>query len=230
MSAPQHRFDKRYPELRGTLFIVTYGRSGSTVLQNLLLTIPGAHITGENHNALAPLWQTVRRARKARAVWGKKTQPPTHPWYGADQIAADRLAERLVDAFVEEVLHPPAGARWIGFKEIRYNALGNDLEGYLDFMGRFFKNPHFIFNTRRAEDVAKSAWWKDRKREDIVKMVETMDARFQAYAEAHPETSHQIRYDELVKDPGLIAPLFDKLGEGYDEEKVRAVMDTRLTH
>ena len=225
-----HRFDRRFPDLKGTLFVVTYGRSGSTLLQGILQTIPGAHIAGENHNVMESLWHSVRRLRMTRDTWGKKQQPPTHPWYGADKVTPGRFAERLVDSFVAEVLHPPVEARWIGFKEIRYNALGNNFGNVLDFMTRYFKNPHFIFNSRRAEDVAQSAWWADWDRGDVLKLVRTMDARFESYCAAHPENTHRVVYDDLIRDPAVIAPLFERLGEPYDEERIRAVMDTRLTH
>ena len=54
---PQFRIDK-------TVFVVTYGRSGSTVLQNMLNALPGHILRGENANLLAPLvraWQDLRQ-------------------------------------------------------------------------------------------------------------------------------------------------------------------------
>ena len=51
--------DDRFPDLNavseGFVFVVTYGRSGSTLLQNVLNTIPGYCIRGENANTLAHL-------------------------------------------------------------------------------------------------------------------------------------------------------------------------------
>ena len=32
--------------LKGTIFVVTYGRSGSTALQSILQTVPKSHIVG----------------------------------------------------------------------------------------------------------------------------------------------------------------------------------------
>ena len=52
---------KKYPNLKGTLLIVTYGRSGSTILQSLAQTIPGCHTAGENYNALEGLFRASQR-------------------------------------------------------------------------------------------------------------------------------------------------------------------------
>src|SRR6056297_391020 len=50
-----------------SVFVVTYGRSGSTLVQNLLNGLPGACVRGENENLLAPLvraWDIVRHSKQ----------------------------------------------------------------------------------------------------------------------------------------------------------------------
>lgn len=66
---------QRHPQLVGSLLIVTYGRSGSTLLQSMLQTIPGAHIAGENYNALHPIFQSVRRAQRTKRTKVKPALP-----------------------------------------------------------------------------------------------------------------------------------------------------------
>lgn len=228
--APAHRFDKLYPDLKGTIFIVTYGRTGSTLLQRLLMTIPGCTIRGENHNLLELLWKAVGRAQQARSVWGKSVQPPDHPWFGADQIAPAALRDALVDAFVLHVLSPPKQARWFGFKEIRYNALGDQFPEMLDDMRASFKNAVFVFNGRNVADVAASAWWKNWKPENVAALVAAMDKRFADYAAAHPDCCFMTRYEAFSTDPQALRPLFEKLEEPFDEAAIRAVLDHRLQH
>ena len=228
--APAHRHDKAYANLKGTIFIVTYGRSGSTLLQALLMTIPGCTIRGENHNMLELLWKAAGRAQQARSVWGNDAQPPDHPWFGADKVAPPAFADALVDAFVLHVLAPPKQARWFGFKEIRYDALGDNFPEMLDFMRASFKNATFVFNARDAADVAASAWWKNWKPEKVAALVATMDKRFVDYAAAHPECCFQTRYVDFSTDPQALRPLFDKLGEPFDQDAIKAILNHRLTH
>lgn len=219
-----------YPRLKGCLFIVTYGRSGSTLLQNLLMTIPDCVIRGENNLILETLRTGVEQARDARARWSKPGRDPGHPWFGAHEIDAAALSEAMVAAFLAEVLRPPEGVRWIGFKEIRYAKLGEHLEAHLDFLRAQFPNAHFVFNSRDAAAVAQSAWWAKRKPEEVRHVVSSLDSRFDSYATAHPECSFRTYYETFTTDPGALRPLFERLGEPFDEAAIRAVLARRLSH
>lgn len=249
---------ENFPNLKGTIFIVTYGRSGSTLLQSLLQLIPGAHIVGENYNALEgvfyasrplagagavppevqlPRWgiaeglfQAVKRVRKARKTWGKKEHPKNHPWYNIDNARPARFEQGMVDLFVQEVIAPPPDVRWYGFKEIRFAPLGEDFGAFLAFHRRNFPNAFFVFNSRNSGDVAKSAWWKNKPRNEVIAMVRKMDARFALYAQENPEHSHHVFYEETLKNPASLQPLFDKLDEPLDLAAAEDIMGQRLTH
>lgn len=219
------------PALKGTIFIVTYGRSGSTVLQSILQTIPGAHITGENFGALFPLFQATQRIRRAKTVWGKKEQPANHPWFGADRLKPNRFANRVAELFIDEVIQPPKDARWIGFKEIRYPPSADaQMEPMLDFMRARFPNAHIVFNSRDAEKVAGSKWWGKRPPEEVKDMVRGLDARFAAYCEKWPEACFHAVHETTCAEPESLRPLFDQLGEPFDTAAVRMVLDTPLGH
>ncbi|WP_068300237.1 sulfotransferase [Pararhodobacter sp. CCB-MM2] len=226
-----HRFNKICPELKGCLFLVTYGRSGSTLLQNVLMTIPGCTIRGENFNALGSIYDTVARARRAKNTWGKTAHDAQHPWFGADAIVAKKLGAGMVDAFFAHVLAPPADARWVGFKEIRYqNMQRQALFGQLDFMRAQFKNAHFVFNTRSAEAVMKSAWWARHDPDEVRALVAKADKNFAEYAEKNPEYSRLVRYEDFTQDSAAFKPIFDMLDEPFDAEAIAKVMNTKLTH
>lgn len=220
----------KYPNLKGTIFIVTYGRSGSTILQSLLQTIPDAHIKGENGNVLVELYRASLAANHARKTWGKKNQPLSHPWYGANEINPVRFEKRLVRMFTEEILNVPSDARWFGFKEIRYPNLGNELPEFLNFCRRIFPNAHFVFNSRNGKDVAKSKWWARKPKQKVLSIVKTMDEVFAKYSQENPTFSHHVFFEETVADPNSLKPLFLKLGEPFDINKAQTILNTRLTH
>lgn len=218
------------PDLKGSVFVVTYGRSGSTLLQSLLQAIPGAHLAGENFAVLQRLYNASHQARRTREVWGKKEHAPNHPWFGASQIEPERFERRLAELFVEEILQPPREARWIGFKEIRYPALGEALPEFLQFVRRTFPNAHFVFNSRKAEDVARSKWWAKQPRDHVVSLVERMDARFADYAAANPDHAKHVSYEAVVADPATLVPVFEMLGEPLDLDLARSILSVRLSH
>lgn len=231
MSSTPHRFDGRLPNLKGSIFIVTYGRSGSTLLQSIVQSIPGAHILGENNNVMLPIWQAFNKVAGAKSAWGQKGGDlPKNPWYGTQDFRPLAFADRLVGAFVDEVLRPPKDARWIGFKEIRYDEFGDDFPRVLDFMARHFKNAYFIFNTRSADAVSKSGWWRERDPDLVKSMIHAQDERFAAYAESRPDRSIVVRYEQLTSDIHCLRPLFELLGEDFDVSRLRKILETRLTH
>lgn len=225
-----HHLNTRFPNLKRNVFIVTYGRSGSTLLQNLLMTIPGCIIRGENHNAMESIWNAAIRCRMTKQTWGKTEQPASHPWYGSDLIKPIMFARGMIDSFTNHVLCPPRDCRYFGFKEIRYNAFGDRLHEVLDFMRFHFKDAFFVFNTRDVDAVAKSAWWKDWNESDVVNLVKGSDRRFSEYHAANPDFTALIRYEQFSNDPQALRPLFDKLSEPLDEAAIRAVLNNKLTH
>lgn len=216
--------------LKGTLFVVTYGRSGSTLLQSLLQTIPGAYLRGENGGALQGLFQSATPLRRAHAEHGLETQPADHPWHGMAEIDVSAYERRLARVFLEEILRPPAEARWIGFKEVRYLQMGANLPQFLNFCRRVFHNPFFVFNSRNHADVCKSKWWAEHPEEVIRPQLERADEIFTRFSTNHPRISHHVQYEEYVADPTRLKPLFEKLGEPYDVDQVAQVMGKRLTH
>jgi hypothetical protein len=215
----------------GYVFIITYGRSGSTLLQTVLQSIDGYFIRGENNNVLGSLYQAYQQVHSTRLEQGNKEIPPHGPWYGADKLDPDRFAEKLVRLFQEEVLQPPEDARVVGFKEIRFNkGSAEEFVGLLDFISERFKPSKFIFNMRRWERVAQSGWWKQHRQDAVRRTVEKSDRQFLSYAEDHPERCHVMRYEDYAGKPEAFAALFDFLGEPFDLEAVRAVTMRRLKH
>ncbi|WP_157982243.1 sulfotransferase [Oceanicella sp. SM1341] len=216
---------------RKYVFIITYGRSGSTLLRRILGTLPGCHITGENYMTLYPLFLSAEAARQTKKSFGEKPLADIDPWFGADRIVPRRYARRLVNVFIDEVIAPPEDARIIGFKEIRYFEGGRDMERFLDFMAEHFAPAKFVMNTRNWEAVAKSSWWKKQDPQKIRGLVETADQRMHAYAGQNPDRAHVIDYSDFSRnDPHALDALFDFLGETPDHEKIGEIMAERLTH
>lgn len=223
-------FAMAYPRLRNSIFIVTYGRSGSTVLQRMLQTLPDSHIVGENLAALEGVYQSVLRLKAARQQFGKSKRPPSHPWYGVNTMDIAGFGVAAALAFVQHVLRAPANARYVGFKEIRYFRLRSRFDDYLDFMASVFPGATFVFLTRPWEECASSSWYASWPRERVKSRITGMDARFRAYAEAHPERCFSLTYDEMCSDPLALEPLFERLDAGIDPRAIEAILAERLPH
>jgi hypothetical protein len=218
----------RAPSLH--VFIVTYARSGSTLLQKVIAGIPHCHFTGENADALGGLFASWKAAVAARAEAGGEARAgPGDPWRGAHRIDPERYNRRLAQVFVEEVLQPPRDTRILGFKEVRYFDYDNRLAEYLDYIRATFDPVLLVFNRRDPEAVARSAWWKDHP-DDIAAAVRAFDAATGAYAAAHPQETLVLAYDIWSRDPEALRGLFGRLGASFDPAAVSRLLSERLDH
>jgi hypothetical protein len=211
------------------LFVVTYGRSGSTLLQGILNSIPQYAISGENNNALYYMFKAHAQLQSGKKQWGRQPTDPSDSWYGIDNVIDKEFGRRCANVFLDTCLRPPDGTRCIGFKEIRYARdfiPDEDFVPYLNFLCEFFPGAGFVFNIRRPEDVAKSGWWKKHKPQDVVRLLSNAQARFNQYAEGR-DNAMIFDYDELVADWRYAESLFKFLDEKFDLDRVKAVMEVR---
>jgi hypothetical protein len=213
------------------VFIVTYARSGSTVLQKILGSIDGFYVAGENGGSLFGLFQSYQAARAARVEQGNEPRRDLgDPWRGIDRIDPERYGRALADVFVNEIIQPPPNARVIGFKEVRYFDCLDVLDELLAFMQRAFAPSLIVFNKRNATAVAQSAWWRSFSTPELVTEIERFDRLMEAYVERHRADALIVDYDEYCRDVQALGPLFERLGEPFNPTAVRAVFDVRLRH
>lgn len=239
-----------YPDLykpsKGYVFIVTYGRSGSTLTQSLLNAIPGYCVRGENAHATARIADLIRALRaeknftmrrdRVAAHRAGKSRPglghigtPADPWFGAEQLDIDRLGKGLFDTFVREMLHLPEGVRVGGFKEIRYLNNPAFLQDHLELLQEFFPGAKLILQTRDHAAVANSSWWKQKDQTQLAHRLALMDEGFHSYRASHENCFH-LDYQTYRDGAEALKPLFAFLDEPFDQDKVQSVLDRPLTH
>lgn len=230
---------------KGYVFLVTYGRSGSTLTSNYLNSFPGFCIRGENNNIIHHLCSAIqsldnanfdfRREDKSKPLHKRKPEmqkimeTPKDPWYGAELVDPDRFAKRLFDNFVREILSPPSGTRMAGFKEIRWANNLWQLPKNLDIISKHFPRVKFIFQTRDADSVAKSGWWKERPTKDVREYIRKADAAFMSYASDNDSCLH-IRYEDLIAGDVVLRDIAAFLGEKFCADTAHEVINEKLTH
>ena len=251
MNPHDEELAKQYPHLytptKGYVFVVTYGRSGSTLTQNLLNSIPSYCIRGENGNLTyflcraihllktQPMYTSRRlevklppeqRSNYLRGILGQKFDP----WYGAELADPVSFGRSLFDSFAAEILRIEPGTRVAGFKEIRFHEDPKFFPYFLEIMQDVFPNAKFVFQTRRYEDVMNSSWWKGTPVEKVRDIITAADSLFLEFAK-DKDNCHLIPYECYKSAPQeVITNLFNFLGEEYDMEEMMKVLQTKLTH
>lgn len=211
-----------------TLFIVTYGRSGSTLLQRILNSIDGYCIRGENNDIITSIFYSYKHACYTKHNWGKETLSRTHPWYGADLIDPRSFGFKLADLFISEILQSDPTSRVVGFKEIRYFYHTDIFEELMDFLLEFFPEARIIFNKRNPEAVSKSDWWTQVDPENVYTQIQLNDKLMEGYTLKYPQSCYFADYDNYSTNVKELKKLFDFLGENYDEEKLKEILSIRL--
>ena len=128
-----------------SILVVTYGRSGSTLLQGLLNSIDNVVVRGENHDfcwGLYSSWKSLVLSKQQHSG-----ESSTDAWFRAGLLNADLFLQHASE-IIKEQLQLPDESLCYGFKEIRYIKHLHELPAYLNFSQKAFPSPAIIFNTR----------------------------------------------------------------------------------
>ncbi|MDJ0632810.1 MAG: sulfotransferase [Xenococcaceae cyanobacterium MO_188.B29] len=215
-----------------SVLIITYGRSGSTLLQGILNSIEGCLIRGENDNfcfALYQAYQSLKNSKKFR-----KATEATHSWYGAPFINEEAFLEQASQMTKDLILankKDDPTIRCYGFKEIRYIQLEvqNKFEDYLKFLGKIFPNVCFIFNTRNLDDVLESGWWSKTNKIKSKEKLVNLEKKFAEYCSKHNNT-FQITYENIISKSNTLEAMFDFLGVEYAANKIDKSISIKHSH
>jgi hypothetical protein len=200
-------------------FVVTYGRSGSTLLQGVLNNIPGWEIRGENGNALWPLYQFYSQTIDRVEHHGKYAKTDRHPWYGIGEINREELREGIKALFENNFLRPGVSTRATGFKEVRYGAqIGFRITEFLRFIEDLFPKANFIFNERDIDATVKSGWWAKNanSRSILSRYLAAMKDAYRADADNH----FWIKYEDYKDDVNGLRSLFEWINEPFDKKSI----------
>jgi hypothetical protein len=210
------------------VFVVTYGRSGSTLLQGLLNAIPGYRIYGENAGFLFKLQESYEALLSAhRHLANPKNDNESQPWFGSSRFDEESVTVEF-RRFVNRMLFQPFVDRThtvFGFKEIRFNEIEHEkIEKYLVFLKKLFPNAAIIFNTRNIEDVLKSGWWRTNYWPGLPQQFSKFHEFCERFSGGNPGFTIHVSYDDLIRpDRKEVRRLFSFLGESLEEQDVDRV-------
>jgi Sulfotransferase family len=202
------------------LFIVTYGRSGSTLLQGIISSIPGYLLRGENAGIAYHLYKFHTTATKRTASKRARWNSPQSAWFGIGGYPQEVALRELRRLLLTTVIRPARDSRVVGFKEIRW--LYTDLHEYVDFLRAVFPGARFVVNTRNLDDVVLSKWWA--KDQGSRQVLEEAESRMLELTERLGDNVYHVHYDDYVHSPGKLRGLFEWFGEDFDETRVAEVM------
>ena len=220
------------------LVIVSYPRSGSTVIQRILNRAEGTLIKGETIGAINHLAEFVHLVEDVRRDVAPLLEIPSdddrNPMFGYADFNIDVVLDNIRLAFTHGVLGMPEGIHRIGWKEnfISPITLGHrKATKTLQFIQRLLPNTKFVFNTRSPEVTATSAVWKNQ-----LNPVETIH-EFKCWIETvydsgilgHGNTA-LLEYEKWDKNPHYVHSHLAQIGIVVPIDEIAEVLDDQLTH
>lgn len=218
---------------RNFIMIVTYQRSGSTLLQSILNSSDECTIRGENYNMLYYVFQSFLAAEDAMQYIQKGNITAVDwPFFGAEFFDKEKYFCGVLSSFVDNILKIPQNSKvkHIGFKEVKYTEFGEKLPRFIDLMRQCIPNLRVIFNFRNLDDVSKSAWNARMDKETLLKSLSNFEKIANEYANTHDSFASVVVYDRYLEDIKILERLFKFLDIPYDEMKVKSVLEKKLKH
>lgn len=213
------------------LFVVTYGRSGSTLLQGVLNSIDGYSICGENNLSLQHLFRFYLDMKSSidSFQYNSMSVDVRNSWYQTCNV------EKLKDSLYNLVFNMFSSSihdRVVGCKEIRWKSLigqsRGGLESFLDWLFLVL-DARFIFLSRSHSEVCRSKWYQNKPVDVCKKGLEEFEDWIGSYIARHPSQDWfwldigELHPRSSVK-AGRFRDLFVWLGEDFDFDRVSDVL------
>lgn len=182
------------------VFVVTYGRSGSTLVQGMLNTMPRTLVRGENGLYVQHLFRAWRATDVIRQ---KRKGPParkaTNAFFGINALTRSRFVRSAHRLVVGGILGSEDEKDFdrIGFKEVDWHqVLPEETEPFFAWLDEVCPDAKYILNTRDVEQVLGSGFWQRQETDEalaaINRVVEIQDHLRATRADRVLETRYEI--------------------------------------
>ena len=190
------------------LVVVTFGRSGSTLVQGLLNALPGTLVRGENGFFPIELFRARQRAvgfaeRHARHGSAKSSSA----FFGVRALRAESFA-RHSRALMHEVLlgaRHPREARRLGFKEVLWHEVApEETEEFFAWLEEVLPGVRYVLNTRDPEAAIGSGFWQRQDRTDAIAAMERVLEIQDFLRRTRPDRVVDTRFEAITSDDATV--------------------------
>ncbi|MDO5969795.1 sulfotransferase [Flavivirga aquimarina] len=208
------------------IIICTYGRSGSTLLQGLLNSCEDVLIRGENYNFIYALYHSYLRLKAAKEFQGPRNKKLNSAWYGANEINMKTYFNDIKKVIDNVLIGDNKNIKTLGFKEIRFLEVVEDLDEYLLFLRTILPNCAIIFNLRSVEQTIYSDWWAKKNPKKTKRKLNYFIEKMRKFHSNYEDT-FIINYEDVIQQNSKLEKLFSFLDIPYDDKKVKETLQIK---
>lgn len=226
--APRFRF----------VFVVTYGRSGSTLVQGLLNTLPRTVVRGENNFYVLPLFRSLALVRGFRRTHLKHNPRASHSaFYGLHEIKPRDFVLSIRQLMTGYMLgaEPAGSVDVLGFKEVLWHRVRpEETERFFGFLDDLFPGCQYVLNERNHEQVVGSGFWQGHDQEAVMSSIYRVEEIQEHLRSTRPDRVLDLRYELLTDDDQAVADaqlrsLAEFVTGSCDDALLASLRETRRT-
>lgn len=195
---------RKKPKTYGYVFVVTYGRSGSTLVQGLLNTLPRTLVRGENNMYVLHLFRAMQSVQAFRKTHLKHNPKASHSaFYGLNEITPASFVDStrtLVTGHLLGSVAPDEVDR-LGFKEVLWHKIRPaETAAFFTFLDKTFPDCQFVLNERNHDKVVGSGFWQGQDEEEVLQAIARVEEIQAFLRETRPERVLDLRYELLTSE------------------------------
>lgn len=186
------------------VFVVTYGRSGSTLTQGLLNTLPGTLVRGENNMFMLPFfrsWAGLKEFQEKNNENARKGSQSA--FYGLDEIDPEDFVQTARELTLRSLYGSadPSGVEVLGFKEVLWHRIKREEQAaFFDWFEQIFPGATYVLNQRDHEKVSTSGFWQNQEERRVLRTLKRVEEMQQFLRDSRPGRTHDIRYERVTSD------------------------------
>lgn len=218
-----------------SLYVLTYGRSGSTLLTGYLSMLPGINLRGENYLYMLPLARSDERMAQLDQLRYSDRHMTSSPWYGSQLSSYPRFRRQIKRLLLDQMYPIGPIPKTLGFKEIRWwyqldvNRFDQDLNWLLDL----FPKGAVVLLTRDLEKVFAGAWWaemSEAERDRSVGGLRAFERSALAFVAKHPDRAFHVTYEGFTTSEDVAAELTQFLGLKFKRRLWKKALERRFSY
>jgi hypothetical protein len=220
------------------VFVVTYGRSGSTLLQGLLNALPRTVVRGENGFYVIELFRATRRATEfAQQHRRHGVRNTTSAFFGLGTVRRKPFVTGVRRIMVPMLLgrEDRSEVERLGFKEVLWHEVtAEETEPFFDWFDDVFPGARYILHTRDREALLSSGFWRHEDAESVFEKVDRVVEIHDFLRRTRPDRVLDTTYERFIGDQetkdAQLRELATFVTGGCDDElldRLRAVLETR---
>ena len=220
------------------VFVVTYGRSGSTLTQGMLNTLPRTLVRGENNLYLLPMFRAYASLESFKDKFGGPgAAKASSAFYGLREVDLDAFAASVRQLVQQQLLGDvaPSDIDRLGFKEVLWHRIKpEEWSGFFGFMDLAFDDPRYVLNRRDVAMTSTSGFWQ-KKEPGVAEQQINRVRRLQDFLrESRADRCVDTQFEAMTSDDEAIAAeqlrrLAEFVTGSCDDDLLAALFATRET-